>query len=67
MGDQEADAELVERLIAGNVADVKGIIVVVVREAGDPSAVTQLLKRVWVVPRSRLVKFPSRRSRPSPT
>jgi hypothetical protein len=26
MGDQDADAELVERLIAGNVADAKGII-----------------------------------------
>jgi hypothetical protein len=26
MGDQDADAELVERLIAGNVADVKGLL-----------------------------------------
>jgi hypothetical protein len=47
-------------IIAGNVADVKRIIDVVVREAkaGEPSAVTELLERLWVVPRSRLVKFP---------
>jgi len=59
-GSKSKSTQLVERLITGNVADVKEIIDVVVREAkaGEPWAVTELLKRMWVVPRSRLVKFP---------
>jgi hypothetical protein len=67
MGDQDADAKLVERLIAGNAADVKGIIDVVVREAKAGEPVTELFKRLWVVPRARWSSFRCRRSRPSPT
>jgi hypothetical protein len=59
-GTKSKSTQLIERLVTGNPADVKQIIDVVVRaaKAGEPWAAQEILKRIWPVPRSRLVKFP---------
>jgi hypothetical protein len=59
-GTKSKNTQLIERLVTSDPTAIKDIIDVVVREAkaGQPWAVTEILKRLWVVPRSRLVKFP---------
>jgi hypothetical protein len=59
-GTKSRNTQLVERLVTGNPADVKAIIDVTVREAkaGEPWAAQEILKRIWPVPRGRLLKFP---------
>jgi len=59
-GTKSKNTQLVERLVTSNLADVKQIIDVVVAEAkaGEAWAAVEILKRIWPVPRGRLLKFP---------
>jgi hypothetical protein len=58
-GSKSKSMQLVERLITGNVADVREIMAVVVEQAkaGESWACREILARLWPVPRSRTVTF----------
>jgi hypothetical protein len=64
-GARSKSTQLVEKLIAGHVQDVKDIIKVTVEQAkaGESWAVREILSRLWPVPRSRTVAFDLREIR----
>ena len=58
-GSKSKATQLVERLVAGHMQDVKDILAVTVEKArqGESWAVREILARLWPVPRSRTVAF----------